>query len=81
MEALPSQDTLDPHIIAQAIAAQFSKLAEVQAVAFGGSRGTGRADANSDIDLYIFCRSVIPVETRARIIEPRASRMELDNEF
>lgn len=81
MEALPSQDTLDPRIVAQAIAAQFSELAEVEAVALGGSCGTGRADANSDIDLYIFCRSVIPVEARARIIAPRASRMELDNEF
>lgn len=81
MEDLPLRDTLDPRIIAQSIAAQFSKLAEVDAVALGGSRGTGRADVYSDIDLYVFCRSVIPVETRARIIEPRASRMELDNEF
>jgi predicted nucleotidyltransferase len=81
MEDLPSQDNFDSHIVARAIAAQFSELAEVDAVALGGSRGTGRADAYSDIDLYIFCRSVIPVEARARIIEPRACRMELDNEF
>ena len=81
MEDLPSQDSLDPRAVARAIAAQFSDLAEVEAIALGGSLGTGQADVHSDIDLHIFCRSVIPVEARARIIEPRASRVELDNHF
>ena len=73
MEASPLQENVDPRAVAQAIAAQFSELAEVEAIALGGSRGTGRADAYSDIDLYVFCRSAIPIEARAGIIEPRAS--------
>ncbi len=81
MKSLPSQNAFDPHAVAQAITAQFSELAEVEAIALGGSCGTGRADANSDVDLLIFCRGVIPVEARARLIEPRASRVELDNLF
>lgn len=81
MEDSSAQTAFDPNSVARAVAAQFSTLTEVEAVALGGSRGTGRADADSDIDLYVFCRNVIPVEARARIIEPRASRMELDNTF
>ena len=81
MKSLPPQNAFDPHAVAQAITAQFSELAEVEAIALGGSCGTGRADANSDVDLLIFCRGVIPVEARARLIEPRASRVELDNSF
>jgi predicted nucleotidyltransferase len=67
--------------LAQTIADEFAKLPEVQAVLLGGSHSTGKADATSDLDLYVFSRGEIPVEARAAIIEPRASRMELDNRF
>lgn len=71
----------DPHTVAQAVADQFAALDQVDAVALGGSRGTGRADDHSDIDLHVYCRVPIGVETRAHIIAPRATLMELDNDF
>lgn len=70
-----------PTTLAQAIADEFAKLPEVQAVLLGGSHSTGKADPTSDLDLYVFSTKEIPVEARAAIIEPRASRMELDNRF
>lgn len=67
--------------LAQTIAVEFSKLSEVQAVLLGGSHATGKADETSDIDLYVYANKEIPVETRAAIITPRASYLELDNRF
>jgi predicted nucleotidyltransferase len=70
-----------PLALAQTIANEFAKLSEVQAVLLGGSHSTEKADATSDLDLYVFSRGEIPLEARAAIIQPRASRMELDNRF
>ena len=81
MSKTNSYQTLDPLQIAQAIAAQFAELPVVEAVALGGSLVTEQADTSSDIDLYIYSLEPIPVETRARIIRERSSRMELDNPF
>ena len=67
--------------LAQAVAAQFAEIPEVEAVALGGSLAAGQADALSDIDLYVFAKSEIPVATRAALIEPRAAQMQLDNRF
>ena len=50
-------------------------------MALGGSLAAGQADAHSDIDLYVFAKGDIPVETRAALIAPRASQMQLDNRF
>ena len=66
---------------AQAIAARFAEIRQVEAVALGGSLATGQADAHSDVDLYVFAKGDIPVEVRAALIEPRASQMQLDNRF
>jgi hypothetical protein len=67
--------------IARAIAQEFAKLPEVQAVTLGGSQATGKADPTSDIDLYLYSTKDIPVEARAAVIKPRASYAELDNRF
>ena len=67
--------------LARAIAAQFAEIPEVEAVALGGSLAAGQADALSDVDLYVFVKGEIPVETRAALIEPRATQMQLDNRF
>jgi predicted nucleotidyltransferase len=67
--------------LAQDITANFAKLPEVQAILLGGSHATGKADAASDLDLYIYTAKEIAVETRAAIIKPRASYAELDNRF
>jgi predicted nucleotidyltransferase len=67
--------------LTQEIADEFSKLPDVQAVVLGGSHATGKADETSDLDLYIYTSKDIPLETRAAIIQPRASYAELDNRF
>jgi predicted nucleotidyltransferase len=77
----PKEITQVATLLAQEIAEQFAKLPEVQAVLLGGSQATGKADATSDIDLFIYTNKEIPLETRAAIIKPRASYAELDNRF
>ncbi len=71
----------DPFTIAQSIATEFSILDSVESVALGGSLATGKANAQSDIDLYIYFKEPISVETRAQIIHARSSVMELDASF
>jgi predicted nucleotidyltransferase len=73
-----SRERVDPQKIARAIATEFAKLEMVEAITLGGSLATGRANAGSDIDLYIYYSEPIPLEVRASIIEPRSSQMELD---
>ena len=56
-------------------------MPEVEAVALGGSQATGKASPHSDVDLYVFSRGEVPLEARAALIHPRASRAELNNRF
>jgi predicted nucleotidyltransferase len=70
-----------PFSIAQEIATQFAQIDSVEAVTLGGSLATGKANASSDIDLYIYSNESIPVELRANIIEGRSSQMQLNNTF
>ena len=78
---MPTAKNRTPYDIARDIAAQFAKLSEVEVVWLGGSQATGRANAYSDIDLYIYSQGELPVQARASVIEPRASRAQLDNPF
>lgn len=71
----------DPLAVAQAIADLFAALPQVEAVALAGSQTTGVADAESDLDMYVYSDAPIPVADRARLIRPRAARLELDNQF
>jgi predicted nucleotidyltransferase len=73
--SLKNADLLE---IARAIATDFAKLDMVESITLGGSLATGRANASSDIDLYIYYSEPIPLEFRTNIIEPRSSQMELD---
>lgn len=54
MQKLNSWEEIDPQKIARAITAEFAKLDMVEAITLGGSLATGRANAGSDIDLYIY---------------------------
>lgn len=47
---------------------QFAALPQVKAVAVGGSRSGGHADAASDIDLYVYTRADIPLVVRQEIV-------------
>jgi hypothetical protein len=54
--------------LVQQLVKLFAELPQVEAIALGGSRASGRADDASDFDVYICIRSVIPVETRRDIV-------------
>jgi len=59
----------------------YQALPQVEAVAVGGSLGSGVIDAESDIDLYVYVRSEIPIPVRAAIASARSKRAEVDNHF
>ena len=54
--------------LARRIAAAFSVLPNVEAVALGGSQAWGRVDPYSDIDVYVYTSSGIPLPDRERIV-------------
>lgn len=61
----------NPLQLAGQIADLFASLPQVEAVALAGSRGNGTdtPDDASDIDLYVYTRGEIPLETRRAIVE------------
>jgi len=63
------------------VARSYQTLPQVQAVAVAGSLASGIADAGSDIDLYVYVRSEIPVSVRAAIASARSTHTEVDNRF
>lgn len=62
-----------------ALGAAFAEHPHVEAVALGGSHGTGVADPDSDIDLYVYASNEVPVAFRAALVASRSDRSELDN--
>ena len=63
------------------VAGCYQALPQVEAVAVAGSLGSGVIDAESDIDLYVYVRSEIPIPVRAAIASARSKRAEVDNRF
>src|SRR6516225_5340926 len=61
--------------------ASFAKREGVEALVLAGSAVTGFADEESDYDLYAYTREAVPVEFRAKLLKPRAARLELHNTF
>ena len=61
----------NPLQLANEIAGLFASLPQVEAVALAGSRASGAdpSDETSDIDLYVYTRGEIPLETRRAIVE------------
>jgi len=47
----------------------FAELPEVEAMALGGSRSSGRADAVSDFDLYALTTAEVSLETRRSVVQ------------
>ena len=68
--------------LAQRVADLFAERPEVEAVALGGSQGSSR-DAASDIDLYVYTHTDIPVKVRVEIMERSggASRASMGLDF
>lgn len=67
--------------LARQVGERYAALPAVEAVAMGGSRATGWAAENADIDLYVYVREPIPMAERHRIATGSASRAEVGNEF
>jgi predicted nucleotidyltransferase len=59
--------------LASQLAARYSTLSQVEAVALGGSLASGTADATSDIDLYVYVQTDIPAAERLAIAREYAA--------
>lgn len=60
---------------------ELGNLPQVEAIALGGSRATGRNDEKSDYDVYVYITDVIPETHRRRILEKYCNYMEIGNSF
>ncbi len=70
-----------PWDLIQKIAAHFTPLAQVAAIALAGSQTAGTKDEKSDLDLYIFTRAEVPLEARRLLAEKHAAqRAEIGND-
>jgi hypothetical protein len=68
--------------LAKNLSLKFSTLANVVAVALGGSWSKRNYDPQSDIDLYVVTKSKIPIETRQVFVQHLpVSRTNLDLHF
>jgi len=68
--------------LARELAAAFSAFPYVEAIAVGGSLASQAADAGSDIDLYVYTTSIIPLPAREAIVAQRGfSRADLNLQF
>ena len=56
-------------------------LPQVESIALGGSRATGRNDEQSDYDVYVYLTAAIPENQRRIILERYCSYMEIGNAF
>jgi predicted nucleotidyltransferase len=76
-------DQTSPHLsLARRIADLFSAFPNVEAIALAGSRAAGAVDQDSDIDLYVYTTSVIPLNDRVAIVEKLgATRADLNLQF
>ena len=56
-------------------------LPQVEAIALGGSRATGRNDEKSDYDVYVYITDSIPETDRRSILSGYCGYMEIGNTF
>src|SRR5205823_11230113 len=67
--------------LAEALGAAFGALPQVAAVALAGSYASRVADAQSDIDLYVYADTPIPIDRRTAIMLQFTDQGVLDNQF
>lgn len=60
---------------------ELSELNQVEAVALGGSRATGKGDEKSDYDVYVYVTAEIPDTVRKEILEKYCTKMEIGNHY
>ena len=66
---------------AEAFFAELSGLSQVEAIALGGSRATGRCDESSDYDVYVYLTNAVAESQRRTILEKYCSYLEIGNTF
>ncbi|MDE6594252.1 MAG: DUF4037 domain-containing protein [Oscillospiraceae bacterium] len=67
--------------LAEKIFKALENMNEIEACALGGSRAAGRADGNSDYDVYLYLTGDIPEEVRREAFSEMCSVMEIGNRF
>ena len=60
---------------------ELGNLSQVEAIALGGSRATGRNDAKSDYDVYVYITDNIDENVRRSILDKYCGYMEIGNSF
>ena len=60
---------------------EIGSLSQVEAIALGGSRATGRYDEKSDYDVYVHINNSIPENERRGILDKYCKYMEIGNSF
>jgi predicted nucleotidyltransferase len=78
---MTEKNRLSHFVLAEEVVARYRLLPQVEAVAMAGSQTAGTADDSSDIDLYVYLRSEIPLSVREEIATARAEYAEVDNRF
>lgn len=59
----------------------FAQCTQVEAIAMGGSRGSGNYDETSDYDLYLYVNRQIPEEERRNILQQFCQVVEVGNQY
>ena len=65
----------------EALFEELGSLPQVEAIALGGSRATGRNDEKSDYDVYVYLTGPVEESVRRGILERYCSYMEIGNSF
>jgi len=60
---------------------ELGNLSQVEAIALGGSRATGRNDEKSDYDVYVYITGSVDENVRKNILEKYCKYMEIGNSF
>ena len=60
---------------------ELGNISQVEAIALGGSRATGRNDEKSDYDVYVYITEGIEEKVRTTILEKYCKYMEIGNSF
>ena len=60
---------------------EFSHIPQVEAIALGGSRATGRNDEKSDYDVYVYLTDSVDEKVRRDILKNYCNYMEIGNSF
>lgn len=60
---------------------ELGSLPQVEAIALGGSRATGRSDERSDYDVYVYIKDSVAEDDRRSVLEKYCAYMEIGNSF